>query len=134
MNVRSTDPETSRTGQRLDKWLWFARVVKTRPLAVRLIAAGKVRIDRQRIDKPSQTLRPGAVVTVSVNGRVRVLKVLSPGLRRGSPADALELYEDLTPRSADPALGAVAIQRNPGSGRPTKRARRDIERFKAGST
>jgi ribosome-associated heat shock protein Hsp15 len=136
MKSKSTDPEVERNGHRLDKWLWFARVVKTRTLAARLIAAGKVRVNRERIDKPSQMVRPGAVVTVLVNGRVRILKVLAAGLRRGPPADALQLYEELTPRPAtgDAARGSASGLRNPGSGRPTKRDRRDIDRLKTGST
>lgn len=124
---------TERDGQRLDKWLWFARVVKTRTMAARLVAAGKVRINRERTDKPSQTLRPGAVVTVLVNGRVRILKVVAPGIRRGPPADALALYEDLTPQqkpAAEPAAPA-GVHRTPGSGRPTKRQRRQIDRLKS---
>lgn len=119
-------------GQRLDKWLWFARVVKTRTLAARLIAAGKVRVNRERTDKPSQTLRPGAVVTVLVNGHVRILKVLAPGTRRGPPADALALYEELTPRAALAGMDRPAAGREPGGKRPTKRQRRQIERLSNG--
>jgi ribosome-associated heat shock protein Hsp15 len=119
--------------QRLDKWLWFARVAKTRTLAAGLVAAGKVRVDRARVHKPSQTLRPGAVVTIAVNGRVRVLKVLAPGVRRGPPAEALGLYEDLTPQQAAAAAGnpePVGAHRARGCGRPTKRDRRQIDRLK----
>ena len=133
MSAGSPDHAASRSGQRLDKWLWFARIVKTRTLAARLIAGGKVRVNRERIDKPSQVLRPGAVVTVLVNGGVRILRVLAPGIRRGPAAAALELYEDLTPRPAATAPGSADGSRQPGSGRPTKRQRRQIERLKTGS-
>jgi ribosome-associated heat shock protein Hsp15 len=62
-----------------------------------------------------------------------VLKVLALGTRRGPPADALALYEDLTPRADLAAAERTATGRNPGNGRPTKRQRRHIERLKAGS-
>jgi ribosome-associated heat shock protein Hsp15 len=132
MKAGSTEHEAD-NGQRLDKWLWFARVVKTRTLAARLIAAGKVRVNRERTDKPSQTLRPGAVVTVLVNGHVRILRVVALGARRGPPADALALYEELTPRAAPAAAERPVTGRDPGSKRPTKRQRRQIERLKTGS-
>jgi ribosome-associated heat shock protein Hsp15 len=83
--------------QRLDKWLWFARVVKSRTLAAALVVDRKVRVNRERASKPSQMLRVGDVVTVAVHARVRVLKVLAAGARRGPPAEACLLYEDLTP-------------------------------------
>ena len=66
---------THASGQRLDKWLWFARVIKSRTLATGLVTDGKVRVNRQRVDKPSLTVRPGDVITVTVRGAVRVLKV-----------------------------------------------------------
>jgi ribosome-associated heat shock protein Hsp15 len=84
--------------QRLDKWLWFARVVKSRTLAAALVIDRKVRVNRERASKPSQMLRVGDVVTVAVHARVRVLKVLAAGARRGPPAEACLLYEDLTPQ------------------------------------
>jgi len=83
--------------QRLDKWLWFARVVKTRSLAASLVLDGKVRVNRVRIQKPSQTVRPGDVITVTAHSRVRVLKVLATGERRGPAVVAQTLDEDLTP-------------------------------------
>ena len=145
------------TVQRLDKWLWFARVIKTRTQAAQLVTDGKVRINRQRTDKPSQSLKPGDVITVTVRGRVRVLKVLLPGVRRGPAAEASTLFEELTeqPRKsqshADPAQSdtvaqsgenathpitaahyGVVVERERGSGRPTKRERRLTDRLKDG--
>jgi ribosome-associated heat shock protein Hsp15 len=117
---------------RLDKWLWFARVVKTRTLAANLVEEGKVRINRIKITKPSQPVRVGDVLTVSVGPRIRLLKVLAFGERRGPPAQAQLLFADLSPppepRPASPA-GQIA-ERLPGSGRPTKRERREMERFR----
>ena len=62
--------------QRIDKWLWHARVVRTRSAAAALAAAGHVRINGQRVDAPSRAVRPGDVVTVALDRTVRVLKVL----------------------------------------------------------
>lgn len=81
--------------QRLDKWLWFSRVVKTRSLAAKLVAAGSVRINKVRADAPSQAVRIGDVLTIGVGQRVLVRKVLALGERRGPPDEARTLYEDL---------------------------------------
>lgn len=117
--------------QRLDKWLWFVRVVKTRTLASKLVADGGVRLNRQRVEKPSATVRPGDVLTIAVHDRVRILKVLAPGVRRGPPAEAQLLYEDLTPpRDPVPPPEASIAPRDEGAGRPTKRERRQTDRLK----
>jgi ribosome-associated heat shock protein Hsp15 len=83
--------------QRLDKWLWFSRVTKTRSLAAKLVAAGSVRINKVRADTPSQAVRIGDVLTIGVGQRVLVRKVLALGGRRGPPEEARTLYEDLAP-------------------------------------
>ncbi len=118
-------------GQRLDKWLWFTRVAKTRSLAARLIGAGKARVNRVRTSRPSQTVRPGDVVTLMIHGRVRILKVVDCGTRRGPAAEAATLYEDLSParqasKEAAPSAARPAA-RDKGAGRPTKRDRRRID-------
>jgi ribosome-associated heat shock protein Hsp15 len=82
--------------QRIDKWLWFARIVKSRSLAQSLVEHGAVRINRIKVVRPSAGIAPGDVVTVAVHDRVRVLKVMGEGRRRGPPAEARELYEDLS--------------------------------------
>jgi ribosome-associated heat shock protein Hsp15 len=87
--------KTSAPAQRLDKWLWFARVVRTRTLAAELVGGGKVRINRMRVLKPSHLLRPGDVLTVSLRGEVRVLEVLAVGERRGPPEKAQLLYRPM---------------------------------------
>lgn len=124
--------------QRLDKWLWFARVVKSRTLAAGLVSSGKVRVNRQRVDKPSHWLKPGDVVTVSVGRKVRVLKMRTAGVRRGPAAEAGELFEELTPVASSIAPGGNAPasigrdqgMRDQGAGRPTKRERRDIDKLR----
>ena len=127
-------PAAIGAGQRLDKWLWFVRVIKTRTQAAGLVTDGKVRVNRIRVEKPSQTVRPGDVVTVSVRGHIRVLKMISGGQRRGPPPEARLLYEDLTPPpppGADRNGGATRSGvREPGEGRPTKRDRRLLDRLR----
>lgn len=141
------DTPTGRTGssssevpiltapQRLDKWLWFARVVKTRTLAATLVTDGKVRVNRARVSKPAFTIKVDDVITVAAHRHVKVLKVVSTGERRGPAEMARQLYVDLTPaRDAESAAGATgneqhaaAPARDKGSGRPTKRERRKLD-------
>ena len=84
--------------QRLDKWLWFARIVKSRTLAAQLVQDGKVRVNRAKVAKPAQTVRADDVLTIVIRGNVQVLKVVAPGARRGPPAEARLLYEVLSRR------------------------------------
>ncbi len=85
--------------QRIDRWLWHARIVPTRPLALGLVAAGYVRINGQRIDSAARPVRPGDVVTVALDGGVRILRVSGFAERRGSPASVRALYEEITPET-----------------------------------
>lgn len=120
--------------QRLDRWLWFARIAKTRTLATRLVEGGKARVNRVRVNKASRAIRPGDVVTLAIHDQVRVLKVLACGERRGPASEARTLYEDLSPepvprlprpRTTPPAL------REKGAGRPTKRERRRMDAWRS---
>ena len=85
--------------QRLDKWLWFARVVKSRSLAARLVTEGYVRLNGKRIEVPARAIGPGDVLTIALERQVLVLKVLGSGERRGPFAQAKLLYEDMSERS-----------------------------------
>jgi ribosome-associated heat shock protein Hsp15 len=118
-------------GQRLDKWLWYARLAKTRTLATQLVTTGKVRVNREKISKPSRLVRASDVITAVIHGRVRILKVLAPGARRGPAAEARTLYDDMSPpppeRPVRGAAPAPAALREKGAGRPTKRDRRLID-------
>jgi ribosome-associated heat shock protein Hsp15 len=135
--------------QRIDKWLWFARVVKTRALAQELAASGKVRLNGRKVDAASQAVRLGDVLTIGIAGRVRVLKVAGFAERRGSYPDALKLFEDMAPppdapaeRDPDaedaPAAAAppapAAPEPHRGEGRPTKRDRRRLDRIEDGDS
>jgi ribosome-associated heat shock protein Hsp15 len=116
---------------RVDKWLWAARVFKTRSLAAHACDGGKVDVNTQAA-KPAKALRPGDVVHVTLpQGRRRILKVTILDDRRGSPAVARTLFEDLTPPEPRQPRWALPPRREPGSGRPTKRERRDIDRLRS---
>jgi ribosome-associated heat shock protein Hsp15 len=86
--------------QRLDLWLWCARLAKTRSDCARLVAAGAIRLNRQPTDKAHARLRVGDVLTVALHDRVRVWRVLTLATRRGPPAGARLLYEDLSANDA----------------------------------
>ncbi len=90
--------------QRLDKWLWFARVVKTRRQAVELIEAGYVRVDAQRVEVPAKLVSPGMVLTVALGRRVRILRITGLAVRRGSADVAEQLFEDLAAQVAPAAI------------------------------
>jgi len=113
--------------QRIDKWLWHARVVRTRSAAAALAGAGLVRVNSVRIDGSSKPVRPGDVVTIALDRHVRVLKVKGFAERRGSAEVARELFDDLTPQK--PAQSPPIAEREEGAGRPTKRERREIDRL-----
>jgi ribosome-associated heat shock protein Hsp15 len=117
--------------QRIDKWLWHARVVRTRSAAAALAVSGHVRVNGQRIDVASRAVRLGDVVTVALDRTVRVLKVVAFAERRGPAESACALVEDLMPVSEPgPPPPAPAGLRPAGSGRPSKRERRAIAHFK----
>src|ERR1043165_3038902 len=86
--------------QRVDKWLWHARVVRTRSAAAALVDQGLVRLNGARVAANSQPVRAGDVVTVALDRTVRIMKVAGFADRRGNAAAARLLYEDLTPISA----------------------------------
>ncbi|MGD9913472.1 MAG: RNA-binding S4 domain-containing protein [Rhizobiaceae bacterium] len=83
--------------QRLDKWLFFARVIKSRTLAARLVEAGRVRINGNKVTQPAASVKPGDVLTMTVERRVLVYRVVGAGERRGPAPEARGLYEDITP-------------------------------------
>ncbi|MDO6728906.1 RNA-binding S4 domain-containing protein [Marinovum sp. 2_MG-2023] len=112
---------------RLDKWLWQARFFKTRTLAARIISTEGVRVDGVRVSKPSRTISPGDVLTFLQARRVRVVRVVTLGDRRGPASEAQALYEDLSPpepKSEDKPPRNPAFE---GKGRPTKRDRRNLD-------
>lgn len=81
--------------QRIDRWLWHARVVRTRGAAAALADAGYVRINGSRVDAPGRMVRTGDVITVALDSGVRVLKVTGFAERRGAAGIGAPLYEPL---------------------------------------
>jgi ribosome-associated heat shock protein Hsp15 len=126
---------TGEERQRVDKWLFFARVVKSRSLAAKLVSGGNVRINKDKIDQPSQGVKPGDVLTISLDRRILIYRVLFGGTRRGPAEEARTLYEDISPPLL-PKNGISGLDglpaRDAGSGRPTKRQRRQVDRLMHG--
>jgi ribosome-associated heat shock protein Hsp15 len=115
---------------RVDRWLWAARVFKTRSLAAAACDGGKVDVNEQAA-KPAKPVRPGDHIKVTLpQGRRRVLKVVGLDERRGAAAHARLLYDDLTPPEAPRPRWAPPPFRPPGAGRPTKRERRALDQLR----
>ena len=116
---------------RLDKWLWAARVFKTRGLAADACDGSKVDVNAQAA-KPAKALRPGDVVRVTLpQDRHRTLKVVRLDDRRRSATVARALFEDLTPPEPPRTRLAPPPRREVGAGRPTKRDRRETDRLRS---
>jgi len=108
---------------RIDKWLWHARFFKTRGLAAELAASGKLRLNGSHLTKAAHAVRPGDTLTFPQGNRIRVIRVLAIGERRGPAPEAQLLYEDLSP--APPPPDAAAPRPGPApDGRERKAARR----------
>jgi ribosome-associated heat shock protein Hsp15 len=114
-------PPPPRPTIRLDKWLFHARFVKSRSLAAGLIEGAGVRVNGQRIAKPAYAVGPQDVLTFAVGTRVRVVRVLDIGERRGPAPEAQALYDDLSPPPPPPDLSRPVPV---AGGRPDKAARR----------
>lgn len=134
---RSAESETSgeeMTSQRIDKWLWCARFVKTRTLAGKLAASGVIRLTREgetnRVEKASAPVRIGDHLAFLTGRRLLVIEVNGFGLRRGPAAEAKLLYTDHSP-PPKPDTPEAAGSRERGAGRPTKKERRAIDRVRA---
>lgn len=105
---------------RIDKWLWHARFFKTRSLAAKQVTGGHVRINGNRVAKPSVMVGAGDTLTFVQARRVRVVQIEMIGNRRGPAIEAQTLYLDLTPEEVKPEAKPL-IERK---GRPSKKDRR----------
>jgi len=115
---------------RVDKWLWQARFFKTRGLAAGLAGSGRLRINSEHVAKPAQTVRPGDVLTFPQGDRIRVIRIEAIGTRRGPAPEARELYSDLdeaAPADKREPEPVPPAEREAGTGRPTKKERREID-------
>ena len=86
---------------RVDRFLFFIRLLKSRTLAQGLLDEGHVRIDGKRVEKPSEDVRVGSIIALPLHGKVRVLRVLSLPGRRGPAAEARDCYQELGPDAPD---------------------------------
>lgn len=121
---------------RLDRWLFFSRLVKSRSLAAKLIDAGHVRVNGEKTQQAKHAVGPGDVLTLALpNDRaadVKIIKLIACGTRRGPAAEAQTLYEDMTPPpppKEDKEVTASKYAPSPGR-RPTKHERQGLQRMK----
>jgi len=122
---------------RIDKWLWAARFFKTRALAIDAIDSGKVLLNEVRV-KPAKAIDVGDLLAIRLGPYTFVVEVLGLSDKRGSAPQAQKLYKET--EDSIKQREALAFERKAqaqvvqhGEGRPTKKDRRDIERFKSGS-
>ena len=80
---------------RIDRFLFFIRLVKSRTLAQHIIEEGHVRVDGKRVEKPSEEVRVGSIVALPLHDRVRIIRALSLPTRRGPSTEARACYEEL---------------------------------------
>jgi ribosome-associated heat shock protein Hsp15 len=90
--------------QRIDKWLWHARMLRTRSDAAAFVEAGGARVNGARMNAPGHLVRQGDVITLALDRSVRVVEVAGFAERRGDASAARVLYRDLTMRPAPPSL------------------------------
>ncbi|MGG7580812.1 RNA-binding S4 domain-containing protein [Rhizobium sp. Nf11,1] len=117
--------------QRIDKWLFFTRVVKSRSLAQSHVQSGHVRINGERCSHPNHTVKPGDRVELTLERRDVILIVRLAGERRGPYEEARLLYDDqsLPPDETKRLTPFEQATRATGTGRPTKKERRAIDRL-----
>ncbi|KQR79233.1 RNA-binding S4 domain-containing protein [Rhizobium sp. Leaf341] len=127
-------PAEAVSRQRLDKWLFFTRLTKSRSIAQKAIEGGKVLVNAHRVTQPSHAVKAGDVVVLSLDRRDITVRMRSGGNRRGPYEEAQKLYDDLTPVPipGERLTPFEQATREPGSGRPTKRERREIDRLQDG--
>ncbi len=122
------------TERRIDQWLFYSRLVKSRSLAGRMVESGKLRVNKVKISKPSSLVRKGDVITSMINRDLKVIEVLELGVRRGPASEAEQLYNDITPkeplRPKPGRFSAKTPSRPQGEGRPTKKDRRKYDSIK----
>ena len=117
--------------ERLDKFLFYSRALKSRTLAQKIIETGAIRVNSERTDRSDHKVGAGDVLTMALHGRIVIWRILDPGQRRGPASEAQGLYEDISPpplprQELSPYDAAIA-QRSEGAGRPTKKERRSID-------
>jgi len=122
--------------ERLDKFLFFSRALKSRTLAQKIIETGAIRVNSERTARSDHKVGAGDVLTMNLHDRILVWRILDCGTRRGPASEAQGLYEDLSPpplpRAQLSPYDAAIAPRAEGAGRPTKKERRDTDRLRGG--
>lgn len=129
------DVAVQEDSQRIDRWLWCARIFKTRTLAAKFVNDGAVRLTRSeqtmRLEKPSFAIRAGDKIVFTRDDRLRILDILACTLRRGPASEAVLLYTDNSPPPPKKEERPIPLfHREKGAGRPTKRDRRLLDALK----
>jgi ribosome-associated heat shock protein Hsp15 len=130
-----TGPSETLRKERLDRFLFFSRAVKSRTLAQKLIETGAIRVNSERTDRTDHKVGAGDVLTMSLHGRILVWRIIDAGTRRGPASEAQGLYEDISPPSLPRAerspYEAAIAERSAGAGRPTKKERRETDALRS---
>ena len=116
---------------RLDIYLYYIRIFKSRSIATKFVLANRLRISDQVTQKPHKMISVGDVLTMTINDNIKILKVLDIPSRRGPYPESLNFYEDITPIEIIPKKESsnIDIKFVERVGRPTKRERRQTDRL-----
>ena len=116
---------------RLDIYLYYIRIFKSRSIATKFVSTNRLRISGQVTQKPHKMISIGDVLTISINDNIKILKVLDIPYRRGPYSESLNFYEDITPIENIPKKESIKLDMKfvERVGRPTKRERRQTDRL-----
>ena len=116
---------------RLDIYLYYIRIFKSRSIATKFVLTNRIRISGQVTQKPHKMISIGDVLTMTINNNIKILKVLDIPKRRGPYSESLNFYEDITPIESIPKKETLKpdVKFVERVGRPTKRQRRQIDRL-----
>jgi len=116
---------------RLDIYLYYIRIFKSRSIATKFVLTNRLRISGQVTQKPHKMISVGDVLTMTINDNIKILKVLDIPSRRGPYPESLNFYEDITPLEIIPKKESsnIDIKFVERVGRPTKRERRQTDRL-----
>lgn len=131
-----TEKTSSNLSQRIDKWLWHARFYKTRSIAQKQVATGKIRVDREKISSPSRKISAGNVLTITRERDIKIIEILGIADKRGPYSEAQLLYNDMSPPKPEKQKqeqSKESMSRIQSEGRPTKHQRKKIMAMKRNS-
>ena len=118
---------------RLDKWLWYARFMKSRSKATKFCQSSRFCVNSSIVIKAHFLVKQNDVLTFSIDNNIKIIKILNLGVRRGSASEAQALYQDISPsislNKEDHKFQVVIGKREIGSGRPTKDQRRATDKL-----